>query len=128
MPTGDQLSVSLSADPNPAYTDPDDPAYDPNDVNGKLWGDAVMVHPLWPMVTIRAGQSDQPYTEKDDWVQSWQPISIPVEDGSGNRVQIRLNAAIDEAYEDVTDWTAALSLPGGATAWNCGVRPAAARR
>ena len=62
MPTGDQLSVSLSADPNPDYTNPNSPAYDSNDVDGNLWADAVMVHPLWPTVTIRAGQSDQPYT------------------------------------------------------------------
>ena len=107
IPTGDTLKVELSTDTR----DPNDPNDDPLD--GCLWADAVMIHPLWPTVTVRGGQSDQPYTEKDDWLQSWQPISVPVEGDGNDRAKVELSASIDTQYGSVSDWQAVLpNVPG----------------
>ena len=90
-----------------------------------LNADAVVITPLWPTVWIRAGQSDQPYTEKDDWLQLWQAVDIPVE-GSGNRVQLQMHAAIDSLYSSIqypaqahmSEWHAVLPSVSGIDFWS----------
>jgi hypothetical protein len=111
IPTGHTLSVDLSA----GIRDLNDPYDDP--VDGCLWADAVMIHFLWPTLTIRGGQSDQPYTEKDDWLQSWQPISVPVEGDGNDRVAVELSASIDTHYGSVSDWQAVLPSVAGLEFW-----------
>ena len=85
-----------------------------------------MIHPLWPTLTIRGGQSDQPYTERDDWLQSWQPINVPVEGDGNDRVKVELSASIDPAYyHSPSDWHAVLPSVAGLEFWTahrCGTQ------
>jgi hypothetical protein len=90
---------------------------------------SVMLHPLWPTVSVTAvGQSPQPTDAAGNpiapadanqyaaWLDAWQSIPVPVEDGS-DRTEIELRASIDSVFSNVTDWHAVLPNISGLEFW-----------
>ena len=88
-----------------------------------------MIHPLWPTESVQAvGQGSQPTdaagnpiapanaTQYAAWLDTWQSIPVPVEDGS-DRTEIELRASIDSVYSNATDWHAVLPSISGLEFW-----------
>jgi hypothetical protein len=107
---------------------PTDPSN--NGDGGSLFVNATMFQPLWPTVSIvPVGQIPQPtaangspVTPADQyqyaaWWNAWNQIQIP-EDGGGDRAKVELHAAIDQLYEQSTDWQAQFSVPQGVEVWD----------
>ncbi len=86
----------------------------------------VMIHPLWPTVSIRATNvtinskvAPANAGEYVDWVDACQPIGIRAE-GSGTRTKLQLTATIDQLFADLPNWnwTASLPLVSGLNFWD----------
>jgi hypothetical protein len=120
VPTGDHLSVKLS----------DDHYDDPGHSNDYLCLGDVMIHPLWPTVSIRPANvavnsrvtSDNPDHVGDyaDWAAVVSPGEIPFE-GAGSRVPIHVYASMDTLYSSISpisfDWRMRLPDVEGLEFW-----------
>ncbi len=117
---GSTLTVTL------CYDTPDggeDPTHD-----APLCISDVMIHPLWPTVSIRptnvtVNPMAANYNDYVDWVDACNPISVPVEDGQGDRTELQLEASISPLYYDIpganpNDWTAVLPSVTGLEFWS----------
>ncbi len=116
---GDTLTVTLSYDT--ADGGQDSTHYSPLCISD------VMIHPLWPTVSIRAtnvivNPRAANAGEYVDWADACNPINIPVE-GQGDRVPLQLQASIDPLYYDIAnttanDWHAILPNIAGLDFWD----------
>jgi hypothetical protein len=87
----------------------------------------ALVVPVSPTVTIQAvGQGGNSQVAGANanaylgWQDSWQPIQVPVE-GEGNRVELQLNAALNEVYANTNDWQASLEDAPGVDFWTSAI-------
>ena len=112
VPFGHTLTVVLYNGSDSAHPDP----------GGVVCVSDVMIHPLWPTVSIRAMNvvvNSKAVNADDyrDWVAAFDPIEVPVE-GQGNRVEFQLHASIDPLYAQIanlanvsmSNWQAGLNI------------------
>ncbi len=122
---GSTLTVTLCYD---THDGGEDPTHD-----APLCVSDVMIQPLWPTVSIRptnvtVNPKVAPANAGDyvDWFDACNPISVPVEDGQGDRTELQLAASINPLYAQIpnasmSDWQAALSITptdSGLELWN----------
>jgi len=113
---GSELNVELSYDTSNGKMD--------STHSSMLCVSDVMIHPLWPVVSIRPTNVSVNTKvavahagDYVDWVDACQPISIPVE-GQGDRIKLQLQASIDPIYAQIgnlagvsmSNWQAQLNI------------------
>jgi hypothetical protein len=109
VPAGDTIEVILKSG--------DIGSANPGDM---LCAGDVMVHAIWPTVTIRTNANgDGILDTKDDWVDSFQPIQMAVE-GTGTRTELQLQTSIEMLYFSISSAIATEALPSvsGLTFWS----------
>jgi Ca2+-binding RTX toxin-like protein len=109
VPAGDTIEVILKSG--------DIGSANPGDM---LCAGDVMVHAIWPTVTIRTNANgDGNLDTKDDWVDSFQPIQMAVE-GTGTRTELQLQTSIEMLYFSISSAIATEALPSvsGLTFWS----------